>query len=173
MLIIYLFELGGIIQPFWRGSHKPNWIHTCLICVNVSHTHSQSLSFCRLPSVTVLNGSVVTEGEREDAERFFIRHYLDCSEETLPQRYCWHTYTLQSVEVELLYVRGTVNTRTHFSSDKNNLHLVHNSTSIPLRTADRNHFESVPLRYRLPLSAYVNTPLSVLTHLTSRNILSS
>ncbi|CAB1352293.1 unnamed protein product [Coregonus sp. 'balchen'] len=41
----------------------------------------------QLPSVSVLNGSVVTEGEREDAERFFIRHYLDIPEEMLPHRY--------------------------------------------------------------------------------------
>lgn len=44
--------------------------------------------FClRLPSVGCLNGSIVTEGEREDAERFFIRYYRDYSEEELPQRY--------------------------------------------------------------------------------------
>ncbi|KAJ7996864.1 hypothetical protein DPEC_G00222940 [Dallia pectoralis] len=47
----------------------------------------RSLTVAQLPSVSVLNGSVVTEGEREDAERFFIRHYLDCPEETLPSRY--------------------------------------------------------------------------------------
>ncbi|CDQ98186.1 unnamed protein product, partial [Oncorhynchus mykiss] len=48
----------------------------------------RSLTVAQLPSVSVLNGSVVTEGEREDAERFFIRHYLDLPEETLPHRYC-------------------------------------------------------------------------------------
>uniref|UniRef100_A0A671K251 Ubiquitin-like domain-containing protein n=1 Tax=Sinocyclocheilus anshuiensis TaxID=1608454 RepID=A0A671K251_9TELE len=42
---------------------------------------------CRLPSVTCLNGSVVTDAEREDAERFFIRYHLDHSEEELPHRY--------------------------------------------------------------------------------------
>uniref|UniRef100_A0AAZ3QXJ5 Tubulin folding cofactor E like n=1 Tax=Oncorhynchus tshawytscha TaxID=74940 RepID=A0AAZ3QXJ5_ONCTS len=47
----------------------------------------RSLTVAQLPSVSVLNGSVVTEGEREDAERFFIRHYLDLPEETLPHRY--------------------------------------------------------------------------------------
>ncbi|MEQ2196178.1 hypothetical protein XENOCAPTIV_025823, partial [Xenoophorus captivus] len=40
-----------------------------------------------LPSVSHLNGSVVTDSEREDAERFFIRHYLDCPEKELPYRY--------------------------------------------------------------------------------------
>lgn len=41
----------------------------------------------RLPSISLLNGSVVTDSEREDAERFFIRYYLDYPEEELPYRY--------------------------------------------------------------------------------------
>uniref|UniRef100_A0A8C1SLK3 Tubulin folding cofactor E-like b n=1 Tax=Cyprinus carpio TaxID=7962 RepID=A0A8C1SLK3_CYPCA len=45
------------------------------------------LMVAQLPRVTVLNGSVVTKGEREDAERFFIRYHLDCPEDELPQRY--------------------------------------------------------------------------------------
>ncbi|XP_059403413.1 tubulin-specific chaperone cofactor E-like protein [Carassius carassius] len=45
------------------------------------------LMVAQLPRVTVLNGSVVTDGEREDAERFFIRYHLDCPEDELPQRY--------------------------------------------------------------------------------------
>lgn len=40
----------------------------------------------RLPSVSKLNGSVVTEGEREDSERFFIRYYVDVPEEEVPFR---------------------------------------------------------------------------------------
>lgn len=52
-----------------------------------SNTERRSLIVAQLPTVSVLNGSVVTDGEREDAERFFIRHYLDCPEEELPQRY--------------------------------------------------------------------------------------
>lgn len=47
----------------------------------------RSLMIAQLPSVTNLNGSVVTDGEREDAERFFIRYHLDYSEEELPHRY--------------------------------------------------------------------------------------
>ena len=39
----------------------------------------------RLPSVSSLNGSVVTDGEREDAERFFIRYHLDYPQEELPE----------------------------------------------------------------------------------------
>lgn len=41
----------------------------------------------RLPSISLLNGSVVTDVEREDAERFFIRYYQDYPEEELPCRY--------------------------------------------------------------------------------------
>lgn len=40
----------------------------------------------RLPSVALLNGSLVTEVEREDAERFFIRYHLDQPQEELPLR---------------------------------------------------------------------------------------
>ncbi|KAI7800729.1 tubulin-specific chaperone cofactor E-like protein isoform X1 [Triplophysa rosa] len=47
----------------------------------------RSLVIAQLPSVTCLNGSVVTDGEREDAERFFIRYHLDHSEKDLPHRY--------------------------------------------------------------------------------------
>lgn len=42
---------------------------------------------CRLPSVMFLNGSKVSEGEREDAERFFIRFYQDCPAQELSDRY--------------------------------------------------------------------------------------
>lgn len=41
----------------------------------------------RLPSISQLNGSVVTDCEREDAERFFIRYHLDYPEKELPYRY--------------------------------------------------------------------------------------
>ncbi|CAG5871110.1 unnamed protein product [Menidia menidia] len=47
----------------------------------------RSLLLAQLPSVMVLNGSTVSPGEREDAERFFIRHYQHCPEQELPQRY--------------------------------------------------------------------------------------
>ncbi|XP_062872938.1 tubulin folding cofactor E-like a [Trichomycterus rosablanca] len=47
----------------------------------------RSLMIAQLPSVNSLNGSVVTNGEREDAERFFIRYYQDYSEDELPNRY--------------------------------------------------------------------------------------
>ncbi|KPP77936.1 tubulin-specific chaperone cofactor E-like protein-like [Scleropages formosus] len=54
-----------------------------------SYTNKErrSLIVAQLPSVSVLNGSKVTDGEREDAERFFIRYHLDYPEEELPYRY--------------------------------------------------------------------------------------
>ncbi|XP_047463047.1 tubulin-specific chaperone cofactor E-like protein isoform X1 [Mugil cephalus] len=47
----------------------------------------RSLLLAQLPSVIMLNGSEVSNGEREDAERFFIRYYQDYPEEELPERY--------------------------------------------------------------------------------------
>ncbi|XP_023198176.1 tubulin-specific chaperone cofactor E-like protein isoform X1 [Xiphophorus maculatus] len=47
----------------------------------------RSLLLAQLPSVMVLNGSAISDGEREDAERYFIRYYQDCPERELPQRY--------------------------------------------------------------------------------------
>ncbi|KAM8834963.1 alpha-tectorin [Synchiropus picturatus] len=46
-----------------------------------------SLLLAQLPSVVMLNGTEVLDGEREDAERFFIRFYQDCPEKELPERY--------------------------------------------------------------------------------------
>lgn len=34
-----------------------------------------------------MNGGAVSDGERESAERFFIRYYQDRPEQELPQRY--------------------------------------------------------------------------------------
>nr|XP_030695471.1 tubulin-specific chaperone cofactor E-like protein isoform X2 [Globicephala melas] len=47
----------------------------------------RKLVIARLPSVSKLNGSVVTDGEREDSERFFIRYYVDVPQEEVPFRY--------------------------------------------------------------------------------------
>lgn len=52
-----------------------------------TNTERRSLMISQLPSVSSLNGSVVTDGEREDAERFFIRYHLDYPQEELPERY--------------------------------------------------------------------------------------
>ncbi|GAB1294096.1 Tubulin-specific chaperone cofactor E-like protein [Apodemus speciosus] len=47
----------------------------------------RKLVVARLPSVSKLNGSVVTDGEREDSERFFIRYYVDVPQEDVPFRF--------------------------------------------------------------------------------------
>ncbi|XP_076017385.1 tubulin-specific chaperone cofactor E-like protein isoform X2 [Genypterus blacodes] len=47
----------------------------------------RDLLLAQLPSVLVLNGSAVSDGEREDAERFFIRYFQDCPGQELPERY--------------------------------------------------------------------------------------
>lgn len=39
-----------------------------------------------LPAISLLNGSVVTDSEREDAERFFIRYHVEFPEKELPFR---------------------------------------------------------------------------------------
>ncbi|KAG7217102.1 hypothetical protein INR49_027643 [Caranx melampygus] len=46
----------------------------------------RSLLLAQLPSVVVLNGGAVSDGEREDAERFFIRYYQDRPEQEPPER---------------------------------------------------------------------------------------
>ncbi|XP_077962967.1 tubulin-specific chaperone cofactor E-like protein isoform X1 [Gasterosteus aculeatus] len=51
-------------------------------------THDRrSLLLAQLPSVKRLNGSLVTTGEREDAERLFIRYYQENPQQQLPERY--------------------------------------------------------------------------------------
>lgn len=52
-----------------------------------TNAERRSLIIAQLPSISLLNGSVVTDSEREDAERFFIRYYLDQPKEELPYRY--------------------------------------------------------------------------------------
>lgn len=47
----------------------------------------RSLLLAQLPSVLQLNGSAVSDGEREDAERFFIRYYQERPEQEPPHRY--------------------------------------------------------------------------------------
>lgn len=43
------------------------------------------LFIARLPDLTVLNGSAISKTQREDAERFFIRNYVDAPDR--PERY--------------------------------------------------------------------------------------
>ncbi|KAM9801534.1 tubulin folding cofactor E-like a [Neosynchiropus ocellatus] len=52
-----------------------------------TNAERRSLLIAQLPAISLLNGSVVNDNEREDAERFFIRYYVDYPEEALPCRY--------------------------------------------------------------------------------------
>lgn len=52
-----------------------------------TNAERRSLMIAQLPSISMLNGSVISDSEREDAERFFIRYYVDCPEKELPCRY--------------------------------------------------------------------------------------
>ncbi|XP_001624774.2 tubulin-specific chaperone cofactor E-like protein [Nematostella vectensis] len=52
---------------------------------NYSDKEQRQLLIARLPNITKLNGTKVDEEEREDAERFFIRHHMD--DTNPPQRY--------------------------------------------------------------------------------------
>ena len=48
----------------------------------------RQLLIARLPNVAILNGGgIITADEREDAERAFIRHYMDKPEHERPRRY--------------------------------------------------------------------------------------
>jgi len=50
-----------------------------------SDQHKRKLLVPRLPNIKKLNKTGVTDEEREDAERFFIRHLMD--DESPPSRY--------------------------------------------------------------------------------------
>ncbi|XP_078282983.1 tubulin-specific chaperone cofactor E-like protein [Rhinoraja longicauda] len=51
-----------------------------------SEEERRKLVLARLPSIILLNGSKVA-GERIDAERFFIRYYINQPDDDLPERY--------------------------------------------------------------------------------------
>ncbi|XP_008306966.1 tubulin folding cofactor E-like a isoform X2 [Cynoglossus semilaevis] len=52
-----------------------------------TNVERRSLMIAHLPAISLLNGSVVTDSEREDAERFFIRYHVEFPEKELPFRY--------------------------------------------------------------------------------------
>lgn len=73
---------SSTVSPPIRPAPPP----TVRLGPSVISNQSSVLVNHRLPSVMVLNSSVVSEGDRESAERFFIRHYQDCPHQELPQR---------------------------------------------------------------------------------------
>lgn len=77
----------------------------------------RKLLIARLPSIIKLNGSVITDGEREDSERFFIRYYLDFPPEEVPFRY--HELVTKYGKLEPLAVvdlrpRSSAKVEVHF-----------------------------------------------------------
>ena len=57
-------------------------IQGCPFLDEFTRKEKRMLLVARLPNVTVLNGGdMITKTEREDAERAFIRHFLDTPEE--------------------------------------------------------------------------------------------
>lgn len=65
-----------------RTQHWPLWEK----CDSTEHERRQLL-LARLPNVQILNGGgVIGAEEREDAERAFIRYYLDKPESDRPER---------------------------------------------------------------------------------------
>ncbi|XP_063223311.1 tubulin-specific chaperone cofactor E-like protein [Bacillus rossius redtenbacheri] len=60
----------------------------CPLFEDYTEQERRQLLIARLPNVEVLNGGgVITDEEREDAERAFIRHYMDKPESDRPERY--------------------------------------------------------------------------------------
>ncbi|XP_029374245.1 tubulin folding cofactor E-like a isoform X1 [Echeneis naucrates] len=75
-----------------------------------TNAERRSLMIAHLPAISLLNGSAVSDSEREDAERFFIRYYLDYPEEELPYRF---TSTRQLFGVVLVVVNTLHPLRYH------------------------------------------------------------
>ena len=63
-------------------------IQGCPFLDEFTRKEKRMLLVARLPNVTVLNGGdMITKTEREDAERAFIRHFLETPEEQRPARW--------------------------------------------------------------------------------------
>ena len=63
-------------------------IQGCPFLDEFTRKERRMLLVARLPNVTILNGGdMITKTEREDAERAFIRHFLDTPEEQRPSRW--------------------------------------------------------------------------------------
>ena len=63
-------------------------IQGCPFLDELNRKEKRMMLVARLPNVTVLNGGdMITKLEREDAERAFIRYFLDTPEEQRPSRW--------------------------------------------------------------------------------------
>ncbi|XP_068600372.1 tubulin-specific chaperone cofactor E-like protein [Brachionichthys hirsutus] len=92
-----------------------------------SRHERRGLFIARLPSVAVLNGSVVEDRDREDSERLFIRYYQNLPEPELPQRYhelvSKYGHLEPLAEVDLTPRSPTVNVRWDERLEAVSLHL--------------------------------------------------
>jgi len=61
------------------NARDSGWVYAWCSCQGLSDDGRRMLFIARLPNLVVLNGSAVSEAQREDAERFFIRFYLDAN----------------------------------------------------------------------------------------------
>jgi len=60
----------------------------CPLLENYTKHERRQLLLARLPNITLLNGGgEISEREREDAERAFIRYYMEKPESERPERY--------------------------------------------------------------------------------------
>lgn len=61
---------------------------TCVLLQEYTKHERRQLLIARLPNIKVLNGGgEITSEEREDAERAFIRYYMDKPESDRPERF--------------------------------------------------------------------------------------
>ncbi|XP_037334651.2 tubulin-specific chaperone cofactor E-like protein [Pungitius pungitius] len=79
----------------WEDIEKLNWfpkleevrLQGIPLLQSYTNAERRSLMIAHLPVISLLNSSVVSDCEREDAERFFIRYHVDHPEGELPYRY--------------------------------------------------------------------------------------
>uniref|UniRef100_K7G0A4 Tubulin folding cofactor E like n=1 Tax=Pelodiscus sinensis TaxID=13735 RepID=K7G0A4_PELSI len=122
---ISLHRSGEVLKSAWEDHGQPNpfpkleEVRLLGIPLLQSYTTEErrKLLIARLPSIIKLNGSVVTDGEREDSERFFIRYYLDFPQEEVPYRY--HELVTKYGKLEPLAVvdlrpRSSAKVEVHF-----------------------------------------------------------
>ncbi|ESO93855.1 hypothetical protein LOTGIDRAFT_104573 [Lottia gigantea] len=112
----------------------------------------RQLQIARLPNLTHLNGSRIAETEREDAERAFIRHYMDKDDNHKPQRY----YELERVYGKLdPLVELDLKPKTHFSvtvqfeSEEKKIKVDTNKTVAQLKKSLEEFVGVPPSKFRL------------------------
>lgn len=88
-----VLNLNDSLLDMWEAidalKHFPGLTDVSLMGIPLleqySDQHKRQLLIARLPNIKKLNKTSITDEEREDAERFFIRHHMD--DESPPSRY--------------------------------------------------------------------------------------